>query len=72
MLLRGIFKMEKACLRCNKEFECKLENIFACQCSDAYIPPKLSEQIADTYNDCICNDCLEEMIDEFYKSEANK
>lgn len=68
----GIFKMEKTCPRCKKEFECKPENIFSCRCSDVYIPPRLSEQIGNLYSDCICDNCMEEMLDEFYRSEANK
>lgn len=52
---------EKSCPRCNKSFECKCGSINVCQCSTIELADDLSQQLKETYSDCLCIQCLREI-----------
>lgn len=64
--------MEKKCPRCGRNFTCTPDDIFSCACADIYIPPNLAFQIDRTYDDCLCADCLKELIADFHQSSERK
>ncbi|MBD3670052.1 MAG: cysteine-rich CWC family protein [Gammaproteobacteria bacterium] len=48
----------KTCPRCRNEFECKLGNILQCQCADIELSDGELETLNNSYDDCLCADCL--------------
>jgi len=48
----------KRCPKCNKAFECKPGNITQCQCFGLKLTEPENDYMRDTYNDCLCGDCL--------------
>ena len=52
----------KYCPRCGSEFECKINNVLKCNCSLIEISTKVASQIARTYGDCLCNKCLQTLV----------
>jgi hypothetical protein len=51
----------KICARCKKEFRCDAENVAACACSAVSLSNETKSFLANTYYDCLCNDCLMEL-----------
>jgi len=61
---RGINSMaekNKICPRCKKEFTCNSENISACSCSTILLSNETKAFLANTFFNCLCNDCLNEL-----------
>ena len=54
----------KNCPRCKAAFECKPGNITQCQCTTIRLTAEQRAYIAQRYNDCLCNACLEYLSDE--------
>ena len=52
--------MTKKCPRCNKEFECK--HSATCWCSKYSISDNVRLFLKDNFSDCLCEDCLKEII----------
>lgn len=50
--------MEKSCQRCGALFQCRADDIKSCACYGIVLSPEQSKSIAETYNDCLCPDCL--------------
>ncbi len=48
----------KYCPRCNEAFECKPGNITQCQCYGLTFSDTEKDYISNTYNDCLCRNCL--------------
>ncbi|NML41788.1 cysteine-rich CWC family protein [Chitinophaga sp. G-6-1-13] len=50
-----------SCPRCNRTFECRVNSIHRCQCSD--VPLTLEERfrISEKYQGCLCENCLREL-----------
>ena len=48
----------KQCPRCKRDFECKVNNVLHCQCSDIALTDSQRELITAQYSDCLCADCL--------------
>jgi len=55
---------QKTCPRCNKEFECKAENISECQCNGISFTADERAIIEEPYADCLCRTCLLELKNE--------
>ena len=60
--------MEKRCPRCHKTFECQHHNIGKCDCTKLILSPESYEYISNTYEDCLCIECLEEIEKEQQRS----
>jgi len=48
----------KNCPRCNAPFECKPGNVQECQCAGIEFSEAEKEYIGNTYEDCLCRNCL--------------
>lgn len=48
----------KTCIRCNKNFECKVGNVLECQCNQIQLSYNEKAFIENKYTDCLCIDCL--------------
>ena len=51
----------KSCPRCEKPFECKVNNITQCQCYGLQISEATQEYLQQTQYDCLCAKCLQEL-----------
>jgi hypothetical protein len=51
--------MEKICERCGKTFLCTLD--INCWCMTVFINPKVEEYISNQFQDCICQNCIQEI-----------
>ncbi len=54
--------MTKACPMCGKPFICNSGDIENCQCSKLELPKDLYQYIATKYQDCLCLECLKELL----------
>mgnify|MGYP006272126445 FL=1 len=54
----------KNCPRCGTAFECRVGNIERCQCQVVTIPEEVAEGLQTEYGDCLCADCLKELVRE--------
>jgi hypothetical protein len=57
-------KQIKFCPRCQKQFECKSEEIKNCQCASIDLQQYESDYIFKQYEDCLCISCLKQLRDE--------
>ncbi len=48
----------KTCKRCSSAFECRADNIALCACSAVKMSTASQQFLAETYNDCLCINCL--------------
>ena len=55
----------KKCPRCQSDFECKVEGILDCQCSNVLLSDAEREYVSARYDDCLCINCLTELLAEF-------
>ncbi len=55
--------MQKICEKCHQLFDCNMENIMQCQCYGLVLTKEASQFISNTYQDCICINCLNETKD---------
>jgi hypothetical protein len=56
--------MKKKCVKCEKTFECLMDDIANCHCSNARLSITELDELANKYHDCLCKDCLEGIIQE--------
>ncbi|MGM0413244.1 MAG: cysteine-rich CWC family protein [Pseudomonadota bacterium] len=54
----------KNCPRCGTAFECRVGNITRCQCQVVTIPEEVADELQTEYGDCLCADCLKELVSE--------
>lgn len=52
--------MTKKCPRCNDTFDC--QHNANCWCSRYSLSDKLKSYLKDNYSDCICENCMKELI----------
>lgn len=64
-------KKMKTCSRCGVTFECKVNDVSNCQCSELTISKEAYELISKTHQDCLCKACLEQ-LNYMVKTGANK
>ncbi len=53
--------MNKICKRCQQSFNCNVEKIEDCGCSDFQLSEETKTYLAKTSYDCLCSKCLEEI-----------
>ena len=54
---------EKTCPRCGKKFICRHnDDITKCQCASVQLTPEARQYIAENYTDCLCANCLREIL----------
>ncbi|NOQ71957.1 MAG: hypothetical protein GQ574_08145 [Crocinitomix sp.] len=51
--------MKKTCAKCHQSFECLMEDIKNCHCSNIVLSKTALEAIAENYDNCLCNECLQ-------------
>jgi ribosomal protein L34E len=54
----------KTCNVCGKEFNCNAADIANCQCYAVKVPGDIAAIISKRYADCLCAQCLQEIIQE--------
>lgn len=54
----------KNCARCQKDVECKSDDIINCQCASVELQQDQRDNIFKQYDDCLCVNCLEQLRDE--------
>jgi len=59
--INSMAEKNKICPRCKKEFKCNAENISACSCSQVVLSNETKSFLANTFFNCLCNDCLTEL-----------
>ena len=52
----------KTCPRCNTTFRCCAASIETCACYGIPLNTKQSKQLLKQYNDCLCRNCLLEIL----------
>ncbi|WP_072032145.1 cysteine-rich CWC family protein [Crocinitomix catalasitica] len=50
--------MIKKCSKCQSPFNCNVNDIKACHCSQVKLTPEILAEIKEKYDNCLCNDCL--------------
>jgi uncharacterized C2H2 Zn-finger protein len=50
-----------SCPRCEKIFECKMNNINQCFCQHLSIKKKILELLDENFDSCLCENCLQEI-----------
>ena len=53
--------MLKNCSKCHKSFECKVDDIEQCHCSNHVLSAQLLEEISEKYDNCLCSNCLTDL-----------
>ncbi len=61
----------KICPRCKQIFECKVGNITQCHCYGINLGEEENQIIEKIYNDCLCNNCLLDLKNEFALQTGN-
>ena len=61
----------KACSRCKKEIQCKVESIEECACSQIKLSTTCQAYLKKTKYDCLCNDCLGSLNDMVQKADSD-
>lgn len=51
----------KHCPRCGRQFECKVNDVAHCQCSEVTLSNEVREFLTKTYYGCLCKYCLSEL-----------
>ncbi len=60
--------MEKICPRCGRPFECRHDDIPACECSRVTLSAKVRDYLKAHFQDrCLCKACLAEIVRMFGK-----
>jgi hypothetical protein len=62
----------KHCTRCNASFECKEGSILLCQCHGLTFSETEKDYMRNTYQGCLCRNCLLGMKHEINTSAAKK
>lgn len=55
----------KQCPRCRRFFICEVAAVLSCQCADVEINSEQHDYIKALYDDCLCRDCLNEIVGKF-------
>ncbi len=61
--------MIKECPECRIEFDCKHNKIVECHCSGVSLNEETLKYIKENYKDCLCNNCLHEVVGLFSKEK---
>lgn len=59
--------MKKQCPCCEKEFDCRHNDILSCQCTQIHLSSDILAYIDKLYPGCICLQCLKDLKESFYK-----
>ena len=51
----------KVCPRCGREFVCRKDAPSLCQCAGIVLSERVRAYLKETYKDCLCRECLEEI-----------
>jgi hypothetical protein len=60
--------MQKACSKCQTNFECK-NDAAGCWCEEVVLAPEQLNYLKNYYNNCLCPSCLKALEKEILKEE---
>lgn len=60
----------KQCPRCGNPFSCCQGDISKCGCSTVTLNADALSYLRSTYNDCLCNTCLKDIMTEYEHSDG--
>jgi len=52
----------KVCPRCGNHFTCMHQVSVSCDCCNIDLPDTLTRQLSRRYDDCLCFDCLQQLL----------
>ncbi|HTN19833.1 MAG TPA: cysteine-rich CWC family protein [Pelobium sp.] len=55
------------CERCHQKIECKANNYTQCQCSKVSLNLNEVQYVSESYDGCLCANCLLELQQEYQK-----
>lgn len=58
----------KYCPRCKIRFECKVGSVLLCQCSDVRLTEAERNYLRESYDDCLCANCMKALKTEYYNN----
>ncbi len=64
--------IESTCQRCLSTFQCKANDIVACQCATVTISKATQKYLSTTNYGCLCKNCLVEINQQLEKSTNQK
>lgn len=64
--------MDKKCPGCFSIFECRVDQIELCNCAKLNLTKGTREYIKDTYESCLCFDCLKKINGELSLIPSNE
>ena len=59
--MKVLLTEKESCPRCGAAFECGKSG--KCWCYEVDVPVSILDQINDTYDSCLCPDCLKSMAE---------
>jgi len=59
------------CSKCGKDFHCQRDQE-VCWCHAWYIPKQVATDIHTMYEDCLCADCLKDILNERSKNNNQR
>lgn len=63
--------MKKICQRCQSSFNCREDRIEFCSCRKVTLVSGVRDYIKESYEDCLCPNCLKETNTYFYALDVN-
>lgn len=63
--------MKKICPRCSANFTCREDRKDLCRCSRVYLSSEVKYFIKESYESCLCPECLKETNTSFYSFGVN-
>ncbi|PBQ30769.1 secretion protein [Sphingobacteriaceae bacterium] len=67
MKAETLHKDSEACERCTQKFECRPDDIAACDCAKISLSKEEYSYISSHFTMCLCNSCLKELKEEYNK-----
>ncbi|HTH39094.1 MAG TPA: cysteine-rich CWC family protein [Pyrinomonadaceae bacterium] len=55
---RPLLKRSRTCESCGSDFECQI-GLKGCWCSEINLSDEARKRLVDSYEDCLCRGCLE-------------
>lgn len=53
--------MKEKCSRCQRKFQCHVEKIEICHCTQIVLSPMEANELRKQFSGCLCPTCLQQM-----------
>ncbi|MFV0468327.1 MAG: cysteine-rich CWC family protein [Dysgonomonas sp.] len=63
--------MKKICPRCSNSFSCRENRTDLCHCTHIYLLPGVRDYVNESYEECLCPQCLKETNLNFHSFGVN-